>query len=291
MTSLPKKKLLILGHSGFIGSNLERMLSASGRWNVIGHSLPDVDLTDPTSASQLKPYFTSDATLILAAAVKRQFGDTLLAFRQNMAIIENVCQLLQDNPISHVVFFSSAAVYGEETENTSIDEQTVVQPESYYGINKFTAECLLRKICRGKGTISLTCLRPPLIYGAGDQGATYGPAGFLAAASEGSRITLWGDGTELREFIYVDDVCRAVEQLAEQRFDGVLNLVSGHSHSFLDVVSIIRKYFPKMEIDMRPRSKRKVDNAFIATKIRSLLPLGFEFTPLDVGVAKMLGRS
>jgi UDP-glucose 4-epimerase len=289
--SLSKKKLLILGHSGFIGSHLEHSLSASGKWDVIGRSLPDIDLTEFSSASQLKTYFTPDTTVVLAAAIKRQFGDTLQAYRQNMAIVENLCQLLQHAPVRKIVFFSSAAVYGEETENTSITEQTLVQPTSYYGISKFSAECLLRKACNDNKVTSLVCLRPPLIYGSSDQGRSYGPSGFSTSVLEGSKICLWGDGEELREFIYIDDVCRIVEHFVEMEVDGEFNLVSGTSRTFLDVVSILRSHRPGLELEMRARSKKKVDNAFVASKIKSTLPPNFCFTSLEEGLAKILGAT
>jgi UDP-glucose 4-epimerase len=280
------KKIIILGHSGFIGSRLERMLSVSGRWEVIGRSLPEIDLTDREQVLQLAPYMTPDATLVLAAAVKRQFGDTLEVFRQNMAIVENVCRLLALYPVGRVIFMSSSAVYGEETENRCISEQTPVNPTSYYGINKYTAECLLKKACADK--ISLVCLRPPLIYGPGDSGKTYGPSGFIAAAIESVSATLWGDGTELREFIYIDDVCRLIEFLVDHPFSGELNVVSGTPYCFADVIAILRKSVPALVVNSRPRSRQKADNAFDNQKIRALLPADFRFTSLEAGVLAML---
>ncbi|MFA6202459.1 MAG: NAD-dependent epimerase/dehydratase family protein [Gallionella sp.] len=280
------KKIIILGHSGFIGSRFEQMLSVSGRWEVIGRSLPEIDLTDPVQVLQLAPYMTPDATLVLAAAVKRQFGDTLEVFRQNMAIVENVCRLLALYPVGRVIFMSSAAVYGEETENRCISEQTRVNPTSYYGINKYTAECLLKKVCADK--MSLVCLRPPLIYGPGDSGKTYGPAGFVAAAIESQPVTLWGDGTELREFIYIDDICRLIEHLVDHPFMGELNVVSGMPYCFADVIAILKKSLPTLAVASRPRSKQKADNAFDHQKIRALLPADFRFTSLETGVLAML---
>ena len=114
------KKIILLGHSGFIGSHLERMLTKSEGWDVIGRSLPDVDLTNLEDANRLIPYLTPDSTLVLAAAAKRQFGDTLEAFLQNMGIVENVCRLLEIYPVKRVIYMSSAAVYGEDIHNTSI---------------------------------------------------------------------------------------------------------------------------------------------------------------------------
>lgn len=286
-----RKQMVILGHSGFIGSHLERLISKSAKWDVIGRSLPDIDLTNPEHASRLLPFLRPESTLVLAAAVKRQFGDTLEAFRQNMAIVENVCRLLEAYPVNRVIFMSSAAVYGEETENTSISEQTPVNPTSYYGINKYAAERLLKKACTANQQTSLVCLRPPLVYGPGDQGRTYGPSGFSAAALEGTPIALWGDGTELREFIYIEDLCRLIKFLADNEFEGELNVVSGIPYCFADVVTALKKKLPGLEVNTRPRSRQKANNAFDARKIKSLLPANFRFTSLEGGLAQILDQS
>ncbi len=285
---MSKSKIVILGHSGFIGSHLEQLLSKSSNWDVIGRSLPDVDITNQDHVSQLIPFFLPDTTLVLAAAVKRQFGDTIEALRQNMLIIENICRLLETYPVRRVIFMSSAAVYGEETENTDISELTPVNPTSYYGINKYTGERLLRKACAENQQTSLVCLRPPLVYGPNDQGRTYGPSGFATAALDGVPITLWGDGAELREFIYIEDLCRVIEFFADNEFEGELNVVSGISYCFADVVTILKGKLPNIEVKTRSRSKQKANNAFNAQKIKSLLPINFRFTTLEDGVARIL---
>lgn len=282
-------KIIILGHSGFIGSQLERMLTSSGEWEVTGRSLPDIDLTDVEQASRLIPFLPPDSTLVLAAAVKRQFGDTLEAFRLNTAIVENICRLLESHPVRRVLYMSSTAVYGEETENTDISEMTPVNPTSYYGINKYTSERLLKKACGGR--TSLVCLRPPLVYGPNDPGRTYGPSGFSAAAMDGAPITLWGDGSELREFIYIEDLCRVIEHLIGCDFDGELNVVSGTRYCFADAIRILKEKVPALEVNSRPRSKQKADNAFDASRIKSLLPDDFVFTKLEAGLAKILERT
>lgn len=285
---LKPKNIIILGHSGFIGSHLEHLISASDNWNVIGRSLPDIDLTNPEHSSRLVPFLTPESTLVLAAAVKRQFGDTLAAFQQNITIVETVCRLLEKTPVKRVVYMSSTAVYGEETENICINEQTPVNPTSYYGINKYAAERLLKKACADNQHTSLVCLRPPLVYGPNDQGRTYGPSGFSAAALEGTPITLWGDGSELREFIYIEDLCRLIAFFADSPFEGELNIVSGTPYCFADAITLLKEKFPGLVISSRPRSRPKANNAFDARKILSLLPANFRFTPLEEGLAKTL---
>lgn len=282
------ERVVILGHSGFIGSNLLAHLSASGKWDAIGASFPEYDLSRSDHSEKLLPFLTENTTIVLAAAVKRQFADTLETYQQNMAIIENVCKLLAAKPVKRFVFLSSAAVYGEETENRDIHEETAVNPTSFYGINKFTGECLLRKTCADTRKTALVCLRPPLIYGPGDQGRTYGPAGFSAAALEGQTITLWGDGAELREFIYIHDFCRLFELLLKGSFEGVLNVASGVPYCFADVIAILKETYPQIDVRRRERSKNKVDNAFNPQKIKALLPADFRFTTLREGIALTL---
>jgi len=284
------EKVIILGHSGFIGKHLERYLSYSqvSSWNVVGHSLPNLDLTNWDSTQQLESVFDAETRLILTAAVKRQFGDTLNSFHQNLSIVENVCRLLERKPIKQVIFFSSAAVYGEETENTNIYEETPASPTSFYGIAKYTSERLLRKTCLDYQIGSLVCLRPPLIYGPDDQGQTYGPSGFCSAAMAGKPITLWGDGTELREFVFIDDLCKIVEKLLNSDIFTELNVVSGVSYSFVDIISILKRKFPELTVEARPRSKTKANNAFNPERINSFLPSDFEFTSLEQGILKLI---
>jgi UDP-glucose 4-epimerase len=281
-------KVIILGHSGFIGSRLMYLLSRSGNIEVIGHSLPEIDLTNSNNVDKLVSNLNSDCTIVMLAAVKRQFGDNLEVFGKNMAIVRSFCHILENNPIKRLIFLSSAAVYGEETENKCINENSAINPTSYYGISKYSAECILRKICGVNQKTSLVCLRPPLVYGPGDAGMTYGPSGFTAAALQGVPITLWGDGLERREFIYIDDLCFVIENLLKSEFEGTLNVVSGESYCFTDIIDILKIGFANLEVNYQVRSKQKVDNTFDAYKMKSLLKPEFQFTSLSDGVSKII---
>jgi len=283
-----KENVIILGHSGFIGSKLETYLTKTEHFNIIGRSLPELDLTDREQINKLIPFINSECTIILAAAVKRQFGDTLEVFDQNMSIVENLCRLLDDHPIKRLIYMSSAAVYGEETENTNISELTPVNPTSYYGINKFTSECLFRRTFNSNSTTKLICLRPPLIYGPGDLGRTYGPSGFISSALDKTEITLWGDGTELREFIFIEDLCKIIEKLIKSSFEGILNVTSGVSYRFIDIIEILQKKFPNLQYVTKSRSKEKVDNAFDARKLFSIIGNEFKFVNLEDGINKII---
>jgi len=279
------RRVVVLGHTGFIGSRLVREFEAAGVPEVGGISDPDLDLADPGCQSPLAASFGEGTAVVLCAAVKRQFGDTLDVYHKNMAIVENVAAAALEGSVERLSFMSSAAVYGEETHNVDIRESTPVNPTSYYGIAKFTGECLLRKAFSAAQAPSLVCFRPPLVYGPGDRGRTYGPAGFSAAIRAGETITLWGDGSELREFLYIDDLCQILCHLTLGSFAGAVNIVSGRSYRFADVLAVLREVAPgPIVVNQRERSKKKVDNAFDPALLRSLLPTGFEFTPLAEGV-------
>jgi UDP-glucose 4-epimerase len=278
------KRVLILGHSGFIGSHLVRHLREHlSDVEIVGEALPDIDLIRREDAEKLAPLFDAGTVVIMCAAIKRQMGDNLDTFSANVAMAANLCRLLEKRPVARFVFFSSAAVYGEEITSLKITEETAAQPTSFYGAAKFACECLFRKVIQPPA--SLVILRPALVYGPGDQGS-YGPSGFVKAAVRGEPITLWGDGTELREFVFVEDVAQLVRRLVFHEFRGVLNIVTGKSHTFKEALDGVSQLVPlKYEVVSRPRTKPKADHAFDTARLKQFFP-DFPFTGLEEGIER-----
>lgn len=277
------RKVVILGHTGFIGRSLvESFRQALPGLEVL--TPPRLDISHMEEAAQLAPLLTPDATLILCAAIKKQNGDTLDTYSANQRISENLCRLIAAHPPGRIVYFSSAAVYGEETSNLAIGEDTPVNPSTWYGLGKVASEKLLEKTVQDT-TTSLAILRPPLIYGAGDASRGYGPTGFAwSAARNHGDITLWGDGDELREFVYIQDAAQVAREIALSNFSGVLNLVTGASHSYREALEALSRLAP-LNISSRPRSKAKIDQAYDNSRLRGLLP-EIVLTPLDRGIAQ-----
>jgi UDP-glucose 4-epimerase len=278
-------RILILGHTGFIGSHLTAHLKRElPEIEVIGRAPTSLDLTQENEARSLAKLFDSYTAVVMLAATKRQFGDNLDTYSRNVQMVINLCRLLQERPVARILYFSSAAVYGEDVHNTAITEETCVRPTSYYGAAKYAAECLLRKVFSTQPESSLLVLRPPLIYGPGDHGETYGPSGFVRAVIRGAKITLWGDGTEMREFIFVEDLVRIVTQLIFHEASGVVNVASGAKYTFRGALDIALALAPRqVEVASRPRTKRSVDNAFCNERLLELLPQ-FAFTALESGM-------
>ena len=280
-------RIVLLGQTGYIGSRLAAAFAAAAPGiPVIGRSAPSLDLTRTASGAALEALLDPDAALVVCAAIKKQLGDTPETFEQNLAIVLNVCRAAAARPVRRILFFSSAAVYGEDVQHGIIDESTAVQPTSFYGIGKFAAERLLLRMAGQHGT-SLLILRPALVYGPGEPAYYYGPSGFLTRALSNSPITLWGDGEELREFLFVDDVVALTAQLLPGDARGVLNVVSGTSYTYaqaLDAVARVTGRPPA--VTSRPRTKDKVDHRFDPSRLLAECP-GFAFTSMEEGLRRI----
>jgi UDP-glucose 4-epimerase len=283
----PGGRVVILGHSGFVGQHLMRLFQARLPKDaaLVGCSWPTIDLTQDSSVAALTGELDAQTVLIVCAGIKRQWGDTIEIFEQNLKLAVNLYRLMKLTPVRRVLFFSSAAVYGEERHNVAITEETPVAPTSLYGLAKYASEGLLLQATRGgAASPSLVLLRPSLIYGPGDQSHGYGPAGFVSSATLGEPIVLWGDGSERRGFVFATDVAEVVWRLAFGDFAGVVNVTGPESNSFRDVLEIVGRHAPRpLEITSRPRSKPQVDHVFTGGRLQALCP-DLAFTSLEKGI-------
>jgi UDP-glucose 4-epimerase len=289
MNSVAPKKIVILGHSGFIGSALIRSCKAAFKSaQVLGLSSKEIDLTSDSQASELSKYLDASTVLIVCSGVKKQNGDNLDIFSINMAIATNLCGVLATASLQKVVFLSSTDVYGDRSQSAPISEATPVNPASYYGLAKLATEVLLHKTLVDSRLCPLVILRPPLIYGAGDQSRGYGPTGFAYAAIDGSPIAVWGDGEEKRQFLYIDDLTAIVVKLVSGDFSGVLNVVNNDSETFAKAIDVIRELSDvPIKLITRRRSKESIDNIFTNQLLRELLP-EMQFTSLADGMKKTI---
>ena len=278
-------KILILGHSGYIGMHLmESYRKNFPEINVFGRSFPELDLTKISSIKKINDLIGEKTVVIMCSGIKKQNGDTLDIYKQNMAMVTNLCSLLQERPLKRLVYISSAEVYGEAVENTNITENTPVQPSSYYGIAKYASEKLVTKAIENHEGCSLLIVRPVLVYGPDEQGSFYGPNGFIRTTLKKEPIVLWGGGEELRDFLFIDDLVEVIVRLTFADSSDILNIVNGQSNSFKDVVNIISKMLPsETQVETRLRSKPKVDQAYINDKLLSLLP-NISLTSLEDGI-------
>lgn len=290
-TSYKIKRILILGNTGFIGSHIEKKLRQFfPDKEIIGQSVRHIDLTEEESIKKLEKVLSPETAVVMCAAIKKQLGDNLSTFQKNIKIVINVCQALQHSTVARFIYFSSAAVYGEDVQNTTLTEETPVAPISYYGIAKYISECLLLKVFQELGKEKIVILRPAVVYGPDEPGKFYGPSGFVKSVLCQEPITLWGDGNEYREFIFIDDVVNIVINLIFHNYSGIINVASGRSYTFQEILDIIERFLSlKLNINSRLRTKPRVDHRFNNALLKRLCPR-VSFTSLEEGIHHVIER-
>jgi nucleoside-diphosphate-sugar epimerase len=162
----------------------------------------------------------------------------LLDFDANCYDVIRILQLIKEkNPGCKYLHFSSAAVYGNPS-TLPIREQDNLAPVSPYGWHKLIAE----KICEEYSQLYNICcsvVRPFSVYGPGLRKQLIWD--MYMKTKKSKSVELWGDGTESRDFIYIDDLVDSIELILrtqqETRF-GIYNLASGEETTIQDVARI-----------------------------------------------------
>jgi UDP-glucose 4-epimerase len=271
-------RIVILGHTGFIGRALQQHLHDSGR-DVVGLSSRAVDLRQAEALRPLEDVIDRDAIVIFASTITREKGDTPQTLLDNVAMAANLGAFVEQHPPARLVCFSSDAIY--PMQDRAVSEDTPVAPGgTFYAIAKYGAECVLRKSAEAKG-IPLLVLRPTAVFGPGDTHNSYGPNAFLRAAVRDRTVRIFGQGEERRDHLYIGDLVRAVKALVDAGVDGTFNLATGVSRSFADVAGAIRRIVPfELEISYQPRRAPITHREFDVARLVRQLP-GFQFTGFD----------
>lgn len=279
------KRIVILGNRGFIGKKLTDYFSQKQNGvEVIGLDFPEYDLTSESVVEKMVEFLKPTDAVVLLSMIKRQFGDNLDNFHQNVKMAAQVCRAIERQPIARLIYFSSTAVYGEDVHNMNITEETAILPTSYYGMAKYVSERLLWKTFENIPGGSYLAVRPPTIYGTGDQGDTYGPVKFANCLEANKKIVLWGDGTELREFLWIGDLAEIIFRLLLSGDEGVVNVANGERCSFKEILEHLQKMTGRdIAVEKKERTKNKVDNAFDNQKLMMILN-GYKFTSLAEGL-------
>ncbi|MDB4214573.1 NAD-dependent epimerase/dehydratase family protein [Burkholderiaceae bacterium] len=219
-------RVVVLGAGGFIGGAILRKLKVDGiPTEALGR--PALDLLQPHAADLLAAALSAKDTLIFASA-KAPCKD-LAMLRENTLMVEVVCAALKKQPVEHVVYISSDAVYKDSPK--PITENSCAEPGSIHGLMHLTREVALHQEFDGP----LAIVRPTLVYGYDDPHNGYGPNRFRRLVAAGEDITLFGEGEEQRDHVDVEDVADLVRLIVLHRSCGVANAVSGEVVSFREL--------------------------------------------------------
>jgi nucleoside-diphosphate-sugar epimerase len=165
----------------------------------------------------------------------------------------NVLVAARDAGVKKVVYASSAAVYGDSPKLPK-KEDKCPQPQSPYAVSKIAGEHFCRTFQELYG-LETVALRYFNVFGPGqDPTSEYSGviSKFISIMANGLQPTIYGDGEQTRDFVYVKDVVRA-NILASQSGRGVYNIASGRRTSLNQMLAIIGKIFGR---DPRPKYER-----------------------------------
>ena len=256
-------RILITGGAGFIGSNLAKIAREMG-WKVtildnLSSSLDtnliqlenlgiEVIIGDIRVQSILNKCLVGITTVVHLAAqvsVPMSVQNPEETMQINVRGTQNVIQACLENNVRRLVVASSAAVYGE-ADSLPLNEDAAGELLSPYAESKWTNEQQIVE-ARSNG-LEASCLRFFNVYGTGQRiDGAYASVipKFIDMMAKGVAPKIFGDGLQTRDFVHVDDVCKAIMTLVKGDWKAnshhVYNVATQTSISLLDLVSIINK--------------------------------------------------
>jgi len=291
------KRVIILGAHGFMGWGLFKHFSGEKKIQVKGLSSRDCNLLSPDSIEHALADLNQNDIVVMAAAVTRLRANNFESMLANIQMVENLCRHLVRNPIDHVVYLSSVDVYGclekkFKKKNTFINESFELKPNDYYGTGKVVGELIFKNQVEPQGT-AVSILRLPGVFGPGDREESL-IARFIKAVTEKGKVTIFGDGQDKRDYLYVDDVHAAAASAIEHRLNDTVNVVSGKSYSICEIVELIKSAtycpcdveFKKVVTSQEERIKNmQFDNSYL----RKVLP-ELHVHDLSLGISQRLRK-
>lgn len=254
-------KALVTGCAGFIGSHLvERLIEEGGSVVGIDSLAPTYDSIgrrgqvqrlsdyakfefiegDINRVDMAELVADSEVVFHLAArpGVRASWRDFATASDANILATQKVLDAVSTSPDTRLVFASSSSVYGAADE-FPVTETRPLAPISPYGVTKASCEALLSAYA-SQFDITLTSLRYFTVYGP-RQRSDMAFSRWIRAALDQQPLPVYGDGTAIRDFTYVDDVVEATMLAAAPADSGhrIFNIAGGGPVSVLEVIDMI----------------------------------------------------
>ncbi|CAK9887282.1 MULTISPECIES: NAD-dependent epimerase/dehydratase family protein [Pseudomonas] len=304
--------ILITGGAGFIGSHLSDALLEKGytvrilddlstgkrsnlqmdnpRLHLLEGDVADAELVKRAAAG-----CQAVVHLAAVASVQASVEDPVKTHQSNFIGTLNVCEAMRLTGIKRVLFASSAAVYGNNGEGQSIEEDTPKAPLTPYAVDKLASEQYLDFYRRQHG-LEPVVFRFFNIFGPRqDPSSPYSGviSIFCERALNGTPITLFGDGEQTRDFLYVGDLVTVMVQALElaEVEEGAVNIGLNQATSLNQLLAALKSVVGDLPaISHGPARSGDIRHSR-ASNQRLLARFEFpEPTPLHVGLARLLGR-
>lgn len=255
---MKNKNILITGGLGFIGSHITNKLIENNKILVVDNlSTGKLNyLNDPRheNLTLIKKDLNSldlnatlhdiDCVFHLAAMVSVPLSvkNPIICNMENVTTTVNLLNACVNNNIEKIVFSSSSAVYGENT-NMPLKESEIPMPTSPYAASKASCEMYLKSFYESYG-LNYVALRYFNVFGPKqDKNSPYAAVipNFINAILENKQPVIYGDGEQTRDFVYVGDVANANIKACESDFNGVINVASGKRITINELFEIVKE--------------------------------------------------
>ncbi|NBA96115.1 NAD-dependent epimerase/dehydratase family protein [Pseudomonas sp. R5(2019)] len=304
--------VLITGGAGFIGSHLTDALLAKGYAVRVlddlstgkARNLPldnprieliEGDVADAALVARAASGCRAVVHLAAVASVQASVEDPVKTHQSNFIGTLNVCEAMRLAGIKRVVFASSAAVYGNNGEGQSIDENVPKAPLTPYAVDKLASEQYLDFYRRQHG------LEPAIFRFFNIFGPRQDPSSpysgvisiFSERAQKGQPITVFGDGEQTRDFVYVGDLVQVLVQALEKPEveEGAVNVGLNQATSLNQLLEALEKVLGGLPAITHAAARSGDIRHSRANNTRLLDRFDFpESTPMVEGLARLLGR-
>lgn len=251
-------EILITGGAGFIGSHILAQLQGRRDMDVVvfdnlssgskehvpaGMELVEGDVCDEAAVDALFADHHFDAVIHLAAQtmVPTSVEQPVLDCRINLEGVLHVLEACRTHGTGHILFSSSAAVYGDNL-HIPLKETERLVPTSPYGVTKMTTEHYLRVYHELYG-MDATVFRFANVYGErqGEKGEGGVVSIFCKLLSQRQGITVFGDGNQTRDFVYAGDIAQAIIRALPLKGCHTMNVSTGQETSINDLIRSFEK--------------------------------------------------
>jgi len=249
-------KIYIAGHNGMVGSAIWRTLSEKGFSNLIGASSKELDLRNQQAVSDFIKKENPEVIIDAAARVGGILANNDFPYQfimENMQIQNNLIDSALQNDVDKFIFLGSSCIYPKLAPQPLKEEylltDTLEPTNEWYAIAKITGvkTCQAIRNQFGKDYVSLM---PTNLYGTYDN-FDLNTSHVLPAmirkfheAKENNHapVTLWGSGLPMREFLFVDDMAKAVVFALENKLpDYLYNVGTGEDLTIKELAEIIQE--------------------------------------------------
>ena len=268
---MERSKVCITGSSGFIGTRLLAALPKD--LEAVEFSGDLLILEDVEKFFEDNPHF--DTIIHMVGAFSGPIG---MLLDLNVKALANLLQVAKDKGIKKVVLTSTGAVYGEPQGEVSF-ESDIPKPNTEYGLAKLMGEELLKFMAEAND-FNYVILRFPNVYGPGNIRGVVGA--FKKAIEEKGEITIFGDGEASRNFLHVDDACRAIILAAQ--YEGKSDIFNISNPGKVSVNDLVRAYQKKYQfkINKQPQNNFLKDLLLDTKKAREVLKFEPQITEIEV---------